>query len=206
MYNGSLYGNFRNITFTECWESYDEFLEDLKECEIPLFTEGNPDASPAVPDTWYIKEENIKTLFYLCYARYANSVIAASDINRFKYNFFSIVFCWGPTWEKKLEIQNKLRNMSDSELLISSKDIYNHAFNPSSAPSTSSLTEIEYINEQNTTNRVRSKLDAYDYLLSLLKNDVSGEFLDRFKKLFITIVMPEMPLWYSTINEEDENA
>lgn len=198
MFNGSLYGNFRNLTFTEVWDSYDKFLDDLKECEIPLYDNTN--------DSFYFKEDHIRLTFYLCYARYGNSVIAPSDINRFKYAFFSIMYTAGPTWSKKVEIQDRLRNLTESELLKSSKEIYNHAFNPSTEPSTSSIDELSYINEQNTTNRVRSVLDGYNFLLDLLSEDVSNTYLTRFKKLFLTVVYPEEPLWYSTINEEDENA
>lgn len=48
--------------------------------------------------------------------------------------------------------------------MTGSKSIYNHAFNPSNEPSTASLDELDYINEQNTSNVKRSKIDAYGML------------------------------------------
>ena len=37
-----------------------------------------------------------------------------------------------------------------------------------------------------------------------VKEDVTEKFIDRFKKLFLTIVAPERPLWFVTeVNEEE---
>ena len=88
--------------------------------------------------------------------------------------------------------------MSEDDLRESAKAIYNHSYNPSTAPSTDTLDELTTINDQNVTKHKRSRTDAYALLLSLLETDVTGEFLDKFKKLFITIVEPELPLWYVT--------
>ena len=76
---------------------------------------------------------------------------------------------YGPTWEKRLDIQEKLRNISDDELRLGSKAIYNHALNPSTAPSTQALEELSYINDQSTSNYRKSKMDAY--MQYLKKND-----------------------------------
>ena len=58
------------------------------------------------------------------------------------------------------------------------------------------LDEIQAISQQNTVNTKRSKLDGYNLLYSLLVQDVTDEFLRRFKKLFLQVVAPEKPLWY----------
>ena len=77
--------------------------------------------------------------------------------------------------------------LSDDEILIGSKAIYNHAFNPSVAPSTQNMTELPYINDQNTTNFKRSKLDAYTLLLELLETDVTEEFIDKYSYWYESI-------------------
>jgi hypothetical protein len=77
---------------------------------------------------------------------------------------FSVIFQYGPTWQKRLDIQAKIRGLTDSDILIGSKAIYNTALNPSTAPSTGSLEELTYINSQNTTNYKKSKLEAYAQL------------------------------------------
>lgn len=178
----SLYGNFRQIRFSECWETVEDFKLAMAETNIPM----------------NITESNLNTLFYLLYSYYGNSVIASSDLNRFTFNVATLIFQFGPTWEKRLEIQAKLRNLTDAEIERGAVQIYNHAFNPSSAPTTQTTEEINYINEQTVTKNKKGKLDGLAYLWDLLDTDVTGNFLNKFKKLFLTIVQPELPLWYVT--------
>lgn len=146
---------------------------------------------------------NATTLFYLLYAKYGNNPIANRDVNQFKYKVFSIIFQYGPTWSKRVEIQEKLRALSEDDLIKGSKAIYNSAQNPSTKPSTSSLEELEYINAQNTTNYKKSKMDAYTQLWDLLATDVTSEFLNKFKNLFKMFVLNERPLVYVTETEEE---
>lgn len=181
-YSGSsLYGNFRSRTFTDIFEEYSKFEEAYN--------------SNGIPTT--LDSATLKTLYYLLYARYGNSHIASSDENQFKYKLFSIIFMYGPTWQKRLDIQEKLRNLKDDEILVGATAIYNSALNPSSAPTTQTLEEINYINQQNTTKYKKSKLEAYAILSDLLKTDVTDAFIGKFKKLFLVIVEPELPLWYT---------
>lgn len=184
----SLYGNYRTRTFSDIWENVDAFLYDY----------NNNGITASISDT------SATTLYYLLYARYGNSNIASSDENQFKYKVFSIIFSYGPTWEKRLEVQEELRNMDLEELRESAKAIYNHSYNPSTAPSTDTLDELTTINDQNVTKHKRSKTDAYALLLSLLETDVTTGFIDKFKKLFLTIVEPELPLWYVTELEGEQ--
>lgn len=187
----SLYGNFRTKFFTEIWEEDSDFLSDWK--DSGLYTSG------------LISDTSVQTLYYLLYAKYGNSYIASSDQNQFKYKVFATIYQYGPSWEKRLAIQATLRGLTESDLLQGSKAIFNHAFNPSAAPSTSSLTELSYINDQNTTNYKRSKLEAYSQLWEMIELDVTEEFLNRFKKLFLTIVSPDYPLWYVSDSEENND-
>lgn len=178
----SLYGNFRHRYFTEIYPNVEIFTSEVKSSPIPL----------------KISDTSLSTLYYLLYSRYGNSVIVNSDENQFKYKLYSIIFTYGPTWEKRLDIQDKLRELSDDELMKGGKAIYNHAYNPGTSPSTASLDELIAINEQNTTNYKKSKVDAYANLMAILETDVTEEFLTKFKKLFLIIVEPELPLWYET--------
>ena len=181
--NNSLYGNYRTKRFTEIFPSYEVFKEFYtNQCAIPL----------------NITEESLQTLFYLLYARYGNDVVANSDQNQFKYLMGSIIFQWGPSWEKKLEIQKKLRGLTEEDLLTGAKQIYNHAENPQTAPTTQTIDELDYINEQNVNKYKKGKLDAYALLMNLIKNDVTEAFLVRFKPCFLVVVAPQVPLWYVT--------
>lgn len=186
----SLYGNYRQLKFTDVWGEATDFLSDYKDNGIPTT----------------ITEYSVQTLYYLLYSRYGNSTVASSDIYRFKYNVFSIIYQYGPTWEKRLDIQKKVRELTDTDLFTGNTQIYNKALNPSTDPTTQTLEELEYINEQNTTKSKRGKLDAYAMQLSLLQTDVTGDFLDKFKRLFLTVVQPELSLWYITEGDDEDGS
>ena len=193
----SNYPRFDTKLFSEVWDNASDFVADYKNLsEDEEFVNG-------IPTT--ITDTNATTLFYLLYARYGNNPIANLDENQFKYKIFSIIFQYGPTWEKRLAIQTSLRTISDTDLLIGAKAIYNHAYNPSTAPSTGSLDELTYTNEQNTTNYKKSKMDAYAQLWDLLATDVTGEFLAKFQKCFKQFVKPERTFIYVTEVEEEED-
>lgn len=185
--NGSsLYGNFRTRTFADIYTNLVDFQTDYTENGIPKT----------------LTDENLKTLYYLLYARYGNSCVASSDENQFKYKLFSTVFMYGPAWQKRLEIQGKLLGLSDDEIVKGSTAIHNSALNPSTTPSMQSIEELDYINAQNTTKYKKSKIEGYATLYGLIESDVTEEFIGKFKKLFITVVEPEKPLWYPTYIED----
>ena len=184
-YCGSLYGSYRQKKFTDVYDSVEKFLADYNGVGLPTT----------------ISQGSAQTLYYLLYGRYGNDVIASSDINRFEYRVFGIIFQYGPTWEKRLEIQEKLRGLTEDEILTGSRQIYNNAQNPSTEPSTGTTDELQYINEQNVTKNRRGKLDAYAMLMELLRSDVTNELLTKFKTLFLTVIEPEEPLYY--VSEED---
>lgn len=190
-----LYGNYRNRKFTDIWPDFDSFNSDYQNNGIEAL----------------LSAEAIKTLYYLLYARYGNSTVASSDETQFKYKVFSTIYMYGPTWEKRLEIQKKVRELNLDEIMDGGKAIYNTAFNPNQSPSTDTLEELKYINQQNTTKYKKSKVDAYSILIGLLETDVTEEFIGQFKKLFLIVVSPELPLWYATpingsVTDDDEEG
>lgn len=182
----SLYGNYRTRTFSEIWEDVDKFIDE--------WFNGTPFSA----EVEGALSNKITLIYYLLYSRYGNSNIASSDETRFKFQLFSIVFQYGPNWKRELEIQKELRELDIEEFQKGNTNIVNNASNPSIAPTTQTTEELTYINAQNVSKTKRSKADGYALLLSLLKDDVTEKFLDRFKKLFLTIVEPEEPLWYIT--------
>ena len=125
---------------------------------------------------------------------------------------------YGPTWEKRLEIQKNIRDLLkdgkiSEDLLQGGKAIYNTALNPSTAVQggenganvgTNTMTELKYINQQNTTNYKKSLPEAYSILIELLNTDVTSRFLAQFAKLFLKVVTPEVPLWYVTDRRDPE--
>lgn len=191
-YNGSsLYGNYRTRTFSDIFESAEVFTEELNSSPIGVALNKYKEFS-----------KYSSLLFYILYANYGNSNIASSDEDRFKYKLFTTIFQYGPTWAKELTIQKEIHDADIEEFMKGSRQVFNTANNPSVAPSTNTLDELPYINQQSVNRFERSKAEAYNLVLSLLKKDVTAEFVDRFKKLFITIVEPESPLWYTDYSEE----
>lgn len=177
--------------FTEIYDTVDKFLTDYNNIGIPA----------------KISQNNATTLYYLLYAKYGNSPIANMDENQFKYKLFSVIFQYGPTWEKRLEIQDKLKSLSlenASEIYVGSKAIYNSALNPENLPKTGDLTELSYINSQNTTNYKKSTLEGLALLYSSLETDVTGEFLNKFNICFKKFARPGKTYIYVDEEEEDE--
>lgn len=175
----SVYGSFRSPRFTDIWDTSDKFITDVTNSKLDV-----------------LDQSDLEVLYYLLYAAYGNNCIASSDTNQFKYKVYSTIFMYGPTWVKRLEVQKKLRGLSEEELLLGAKAIHNHAFNPDTAPSTSTLDELLAINDQDTTTYRKSKLEAYNILIELLDTDVTKEFINKFKKLFLQLVEPQDLLLY----------
>ena len=86
---------------TEIWDEASDFLTDYQNVGIPTT----------------ISTQNATTLYYLLYARYGNTPIANYDENQWKYKIFSVIFQYGPTWEKRLSMQETLRSMQLADLL-----------------------------------------------------------------------------------------
>lgn len=118
-----------------------------------------------------ISDQNAQILYYLLFSRYGNSPIANYDENQFKVKLQAVIWQFGPTWEKRLDIQDKLRKLTDSELSTGTmttnvstgssegtasdtgSSIKNHAYNPgeiSSQTTTLNGPELNYIDQQNT--------------------------------------------------------
>lgn len=184
IYEPSLYGNFRTRTFSEIYSDLNTFRNDLK-----FFAENGLNAE--------LSDSSIQTLYLILSARYMNSHIVNSSEDQFKLKLFSMIFQFAPTWIKKLDIQKKLRNISDDDLVKGATQIYNHSNNPSTAPSTQATEELPTVDDQNVSKYKRSKLDAYANLIALLENDVTESFVKRFAVLFIVIAEPQEPLWYT---------
>ena len=177
-------------TFAQVYPSYEKFKEDY-DALITLVSGGVQPLTNA----------NAQATFYLLFARYGNNPIVNFDITQFKMKLMSVIATYGPVWEKKKAIQKSLRDLSEAELLQGAKQIYNHAFNPSTEPSTQQLEELTHINDQNVTNNKKSKMEAYSILWANLHVDATDEYLNKFKNCFSRFVGDQYPIIYI---EEDE--
>lgn len=187
----SMIPQYSTNLFSDIYDSVEDFVEDYKSIGIPY----------KINNVQTLSDTNIQTLYYLLYARYGNNPIANEDITQFKYKLFSVVFQYGPSWQKRLDIQAQLRGLTEADLLAGSYAMHNHAYNPTEIPSGGS--ELSYINDQNTTRYTKPKMEAYAQLWDLISTDVTEEFLVKFKRCFKMFVTPERPLLYVTEEEED---
>lgn len=177
------YGGFISSTFSEVFPDLETFLTDY----------NNYKSSVAVYD--FKDEDTIKSIYYLLASEYAFSHhIGARD--QFKLMLFTRILEYGPFLERELEVQKDLLTIDISKLQEGSKAIYNTALNPGTAPSDTSLQELEFINQQNTTNYKKSKPEAYSIMLTLLDKDLVKDFISKFKNLFIKVCYPDYALLY----------
>ena len=147
-----------------------------------------------------LTDEVLAVVYALVVAKYGENPISNKTVDLFKNKFYSILFKFGPTWYKKLTLQKNLRALTDTELMLGTTTIYNRASNPEQAPSTDTLDELTYINDQNTQKFKKNKSTAYAELYTLLRDDVTDSFINQFRICFRNIVAGD----YVYVEEEDE--
>lgn len=181
--------------FCQIWKDKAAFLVDYKGCDIPTT----------------ISDETATLLYALLCGKHYNSPIGYSSVGQWKQSIMATIYCFGPVWEKRLELQNKLRNLTDDEILAGSIDMWNDAANPSTpvADSPNGLSgtlsdkQLNFIKGQTVTLRQRSKVDAYAMLYDVLKTDVTTAFLSKFDKYFLRCVAPQRVPIYIYPAEDD---
>lgn len=184
---------FYTKTFIDIYPTVDAFL-----------TAVTAAATAGIPDNLTLPSK--KVIYYMLYAQYGNSHIANLDENQFAYKLFTLMYMYGYSWQQRRAIQDKLCSLGleSDDVLIGASQIYNHAFNPSTAPSTATVDELTAINEQNTAKNKKNKLQAYSELYDIIRFDITKEFVNRFKILFLQIVKPYNDLYYTTEVTDDE--
>lgn len=144
-------------------------------------------------------ETDCAITWQLLSAKYGNNPIANWSEDQFKMKIWQTMFQYGPTWVKRLDVQHKLRNLTDDQIIQGDFSVFNTSLAPDSAPSPDIT---GYINQQNTSNRKKNPLKAYNELLILLDTDVTEEYVSKFKKLFLT-VLETRDYIYVTEGDED---
>lgn len=169
--------------------SYDKFREMFNDSGIPL----------------KITEENLETLFYLLYAKHGSDPISNPDENQFKYDLQSRIFMYGPAWQKRLQIQNEIISLTVDDVVKGGEAIYNTAQAPGTAIAglVDSEGKLDFLNSQNTTTYKKTKLEGLASLNALIEKDVTKEFLNRFKDLFMVVpVRSHIPTFITEKEEE----
>lgn len=158
---------YETKTFSELFDDYSDFKTEYTSTQkFPMVIDAADTESHV---------SNLQILYYLLYARYGNSPIANYDENQFKTKLGAVIWQYGPTWEKKIDIQSTLRGLTEAQIKAgairaitntgtvgnsgsntynnltstdSGADVHNHAYNPATDPTTQTTTELNYINEQ----------------------------------------------------------
>ena len=119
MSNVEMFPQYDTKLMTEVWSQASDFLTDYQNAGIPTT----------------ISNQNATTLYYLLYARYGNTPIANYDENQWKYKMLSIIFQYGPTWEKRLDVQNTLRGLQISDLVDNGSlhELFSHSASETSS-------------------------------------------------------------------------
>lgn len=181
---------YRTLTFCQVWESYEKFKADYDNL-IGLVSGGTAPLTNA----------NAQATYYLLYSRYGNNPIVNYDVTQFKMKLMACIATYGPTWERKKAIQKSLRDLTEAELLQGAKQIYNHANNPSTEPTTGGLEELTFINDQSTSNNKKSKMEAYSILMANIRVDSTDEYLNKFKNCFSRFVGDQYPMLFTSEEE-----
>lgn len=148
-----------------------------------------------------ITDENAMILSNLLFAKYANNPIANGSEEQFKNKLYAIVFQFGPNWQKRLEVQKKIIELSDDDLIIGQKSIANRANNIGLDGTKAELEELNQVDDQTVNTIKRSKVEAYASLLSMLDDDFTELFIDRFKVLFNQFAMAQEVITFVTEEE-----
>lgn len=198
----SYYGNYRTKTFAQQFSyddetfSIDKFKNDFK---ASMFSKN-----PINPQEDILEDDTINLIGYLLYSKYGNSHTANSDPNQFKMKVFSIMFQYGPQWEKKLHLQAELRDLDETDIKTGTMTVSNHAFADATAPTQGTGSDYisDYINDQNITKYTLNPIDSKNRLWDALSSEGTEMFINKFKNLFIKIAVPDYPLWYESDLEE----
>lgn len=187
MYNGYI-GAYTTRTFGEIFPSDDDFVEFYETCGIPAMLKyGTP-----------YSNFDIRTIYALLCAEYFSSHIASANEDRFKLKVMQLIYQYGPTWQRELYLLDKIRDLSDEDMLKGSTAIYNHALHPDTEPATDAREFLKYIDDQNVSIYNKDQIKAWIENLSALDDRTTRRLLDKFKNLFVKIAYPGNTLYYES--------
>lgn len=178
-------------TFLDIFPTYDYFTSSL--ADFPFFS----------PDE--ITDDYKTKTYYLLVSRYGDTPVTGySDEPRWKLRLFQVYAEYAPEWQTKSELQKTIRSMEISSFADAGKVVNNVALNPNTEPSTDSLDELTYINQQNVARKKLSESEAISRKRSMLEDGLDDEYLDHFKKLFSPFLLKDVPLWVYTDGGDDD--
>lgn len=203
--NREAFGTYWTKKMSDIFPSYEDF-KDCYDNDIPSVMKTYtivPEGQSTSVEKSYVSDTGLELTYYLLISNYTNSPISNMDQNQFKFRLFACIMQYGPIWEKRMEIQKKLRTLTSEQIKSGSKAIYNYSRNDGT-PVDNLEEELTRLNDQNTTNYKKAPIEAYGQLYEIIGEDVTKAYIDKFKKLFLQVATPQMPLLYETDIKEDD--
>lgn len=174
--------------FFDIYNKADDFLSDLND-NYSFFKPSD------------MTDDYLTKTYWLVAARFGDQAIAGyDDEGRWKLRLFQALNQYGPTWEKKSELQKSIRALSLEQLKETGKVINNTALNPNNEPTTD---ELDFISSQYTSKSTMSNIDALNLQYLALNDDLDRDYTDHFKTLFSKFLLPDSPLYLYKDNEVD---
>lgn len=165
-----------------------------------LFNDIFPDAATflteytnyeaAIDNLNIVANKYVNLTWLLITSKFGNTPIRSNSEDQFKISVMSIMFSEAPSFVTRLIVQDKVRSLTDAELIEGETTIGNLAKNPDEVPTTSTMNELPYIEHQQVNKQKRSKLQAYALQLGLLENDLSETYVRKFAPLFAKVYVP----------------
>lgn len=180
---------YDTLTFSEVFPNVNDFKTSFNES----------------PYKGKLKDESLEIIYYLLASRYMNSHFSNSSIKQSRWRLNSYLFMYGPSWERRLAVQERLRQLNEKEIMQGATVLYNYASNPSTSGNTLQDIPLDVLNAQNATKYSKSVLEAYQLLSDLIVTDVTKPFLAKFQDLFIKVLPPSRTPTYITYLEDDDN-
>ena len=197
-------GNFRTRTLGQIYAEPKDEREGAEGKTGADYLEYHYENS-GLPDR-LIEDEmyNISTIYVLLLSRYANDPIKSADEERFKLELDSIIWMHAPEWQRNMQIADKVLALTEEQIKTGATTIINHALHPADEPSTDTPQILPYIDDQNATTVIGDDFQMVSQYRMMEKENATTRFLDKFKKLFITVAYPAETLAYCT--EEEDNV
>ena len=164
---------YENLTYDLVFPTSNDFKTKLRATNLLTETE--------------ITNQFLELLWGMLYARHGTDPIVSANEDQWIYKVALTTKAYAPTYLKKNSIQTSLRALTADEIREGYKNIFNHAVNPSTKPSTENTAELPYINDQNVNKGKKGLVDAYAYLWDILNSNLTDEFLKKYDKLFSKI-------------------
>lgn len=130
----------------------------------------------------YVTNATVNLTFALLTAKHGNSPIKNLSEEQFKMKLFSLIMSYGPTFQKKLDLQKQLRDLTADEMLEGNKQISDAVDNPEYANFAGQ--ELDGITRQNVSRLKKSKIQGISDLWNMLSPDLTGEYIAQFNQLF----------------------